>query len=83
MTAYRVTAPYVTVKVRNDLAGGLNTLGFFTGAVLPAATDKDDAARLLRKGMIEEVAAPAADVELEDAPKPAKAVKVAAAKAGN
>ena len=60
MTAYRVIAPYVTAKVRDEV-GTLAYRGFYDGAVLPESVDPDSVKSLLAKGMIEKVAAPKAE----------------------
>lgn len=52
--AYRVTAPYVTAKVRSDI-DGVKVAEFYSGAVLPEATEQDSVKHLLAKGMIERV----------------------------
>ena len=52
---YRVTAPYVTIRIRDDITGAWSLRGFFPGAVLPASTHPEDIARHLRKTMIEKV----------------------------
>ena len=48
---YKVTAPYVTVRVKDDL-GSEVTKGFYEGGVLPDDANTDDLERLERKGMI-------------------------------
>lgn len=55
---HQVTAPYVTLRVPNEL-GQEVTLGFYAGAVLPARANSDDLERLTRKGMVAEVEEPA------------------------
>lgn len=79
--AHRVTAPYVTVKVR-DVTGARTLRGFYAGAVLGAEADQDDLDRLTRKGMIEKLEdAPPAEEPKADEPKaeePAPKAKPAA-----
>jgi hypothetical protein len=53
---YVVTAPYVTIKVTDDINGVVRR-EFYTGGVVPSSADADNVARLLRKGMLAEVAA--------------------------
>jgi len=55
--AYRVTAPYATVKV-NDEARKPTVYGFYEGALLPANADPDNVKVLLAKGMVQKVAEP-------------------------
>jgi hypothetical protein len=64
--AYKVTAPYVTCKVRDDL-GGESVRGFYEGGVLPASADPENVKILVEKGMVEKVTAP----EPEPATEPA------------
>lgn len=58
---YRVTAPYVTVKVSAAPGAALTTVGFYRDAVLPGNVDTESADGLVRKGMVERVSAPAAE----------------------
>ena len=61
VTTFRVTAPYVAVKVHTGplipsaRANGVTVLGYYENAVLPGNADPADVARLLAKGVIEEV----------------------------
>jgi hypothetical protein len=65
MSGIRVTAPYVTMKIKQNV-GGVVITGFYKDAVVQAAdVDPEDRERLLAKGMIEEVPEPK--------PEPAKA----------
>lgn len=82
---YRVTAPYVTLRLRDELAGGWSGRGFHLNSLLPEGANEDDVARLLRKGMIAEldIPAPAEPVEDKSAaekPEPAKAAPAKASK---
>ena len=63
MGAFRVTAPYVTLKVK-DVTGQPVVQGFYAGAVVPDPVDGDSLQKHLRTGMVEEVSAP------EPAPEP-------------
>lgn len=54
MTAYRVKAPYVTVKVANE-SGGETIQGYYAGGLLPANVVKESAELLVKKGMVEKV----------------------------
>jgi hypothetical protein len=58
--SYRVTSPYVTLRVLDQNTGSWTTLGFYENAPVPANAHAEDVERLLRKGMIEKVAGPAA-----------------------
>ena len=53
-TMYRVTAPYVTVRVTPP-GGGETVLGFYEGGVLPDTALQESIDSLLAKGMIEEL----------------------------
>ncbi len=57
---YVVTAPYVTLRVPNELGQPVHT-GFYEGAPVPEGTDQDDVDRHLRKGMIAKQGTPEAD----------------------
>lgn len=57
---YRVTAPYVTVKVSAAPGAALTTLGFYRDMLLPGNVDTESAELLVTKGMVEKIAAPAA-----------------------
>jgi len=50
---YRVTAPYITLRVHSE--EGTKLLGFYKDALAPEGVDQDDIERHLRKGMVEEV----------------------------
>jgi len=71
--AYRVTKPYVTCKVRDDL-GGESVRGFYEGGVLPASADPENVKILVEKGMVEKVDAPNAEAVQPDARPPAESV---------
>jgi hypothetical protein len=77
---YRVTAPYVTLRIRDDLTGSWSLRGFFPGAILPASTKQEDLDRHLRKTMIEKVDAAEAKT-LDKAQAEADKAEDAAAKA--
>lgn len=64
MDTYRVTAPYITLKVR-DLAGALVLNEFYRNAPIPDTADPADRDRLVAKGMIEKIAAPKAETKTE------------------
>lgn len=51
--AYRVTAPYVTVKVTDPGSGKPVVAGFTQGGVLPANVERESAELLVTKGMVE------------------------------
>jgi len=48
---YKVTAPYVTLRVKDDIGSDV-TKGFYAGGVLPDDANAEDVERLERKGMI-------------------------------
>jgi hypothetical protein len=50
--AYKILAPYVTLRVRDDVSGSDVLLGYYAGAPVPANANRDDVERLARKGMI-------------------------------
>lgn len=54
MIRYRVTAPYITLKVR-DHAGAVVLGEFYQGALLPDSANEADRDRLVGKGMVAEV----------------------------
>lgn len=58
---YVVTAPYVTLKVK-DLTGQEAVLGFYESGTLPDGANKDDVERLIRKGMVAESGTAEADL---------------------
>jgi regulator of protease activity HflC (stomatin/prohibitin superfamily) len=58
--AYRVTSPYVTLKVLDQITGSWTTLGYYVNALLPTNANAEDVERLLRKGMVEKLGGPAA-----------------------
>ena len=68
--AYRVCAPYVTVRMAMA-AGGETVLGFYEGGTLPEASVQESVDSLLAKGMVEETDGPtpeeqaAEDAEVE------------------
>lgn len=55
--SYRVTAPYVTLKVR-DASGGPVVVGFYAGAIVPDDVDAASLKHHLNHKLVEEVAAP-------------------------
>ncbi len=57
---YKVTAPYVTLRVPNEL-GQPVLAGFYAGAVLPEGVNRDDLDRHVRKGMVAEEGTPEAE----------------------
>lgn len=57
---YIVTAPYVTLRVK-DQTGAEVLLGFYEAAPVPDSVDKDDLERHLRKGMIAKAGTEEAD----------------------
>lgn len=60
MTGYIVTAPYVTLRVK-DQTGKEVLLGFYEAAPVPDSVAKDDLERHIRKGMIAEAGTDEAD----------------------
>ncbi|MEO3929244.1 hypothetical protein ABGB07_36145 [Micromonosporaceae bacterium B7E4] len=76
MTAYRVTAPYVTVKVVDEITTKETIVGFYEGGILPSNVVKESAELLVKKGMVEKakgVTAPpgsASTSTLEQSPTP-------------
>lgn len=72
--AYRVCAPYVTVRVKSP-TGGETMHGFYEGGVLPESAVRESVESLLVKGMIEATDAPTPE---EQAARDAKANKKAA-----
>lgn len=61
MKAYKVTAPYVTMRVENEL-GQEVVLGFLQGATLPKGVNQEDLDRHVRKGMVAEEGSREADL---------------------
>lgn len=57
---YVVTAPYITVRVKDDLGSDV-IQGFYKGGVLPEGVHQDDLDRHVRKGMVAEPGTPEAD----------------------
>jgi hypothetical protein len=55
---YRVTSPYVTVKISAAPGAALTTLGFYQGAILPGNVDLESAELQVLKGMVERVSTP-------------------------
>lgn len=51
MKAFKVIAPYITLRVNNEL-GQEVLLGFHQGADLPEGVNQDDLDRHVRKGMV-------------------------------
>ena len=78
---YRVTAPYVTVRVNAPAgAGGETVLGFYEGGTLPDSAIQESVDVLLTKGMVEEI--PAAEAKkLEKAEDDAEKQEAASEKA--
>ena len=75
--AYRVCAPYVTVRVKTA-QGGETVLGFYEGGILPESALEDNVEALLAKGLIEETDAPTPEAQAEvDAKAEEKATKAA------
>lgn len=63
MLRYRVTAACVPVKAaRGGILGGPGLVTVYRGGFLPLSADPESVARLLRKGMVEEVDVPAESV---------------------
>lgn len=58
--AYRVTAPFVNLKLRNPVTGAYAIEGKYEGAIVEDV-DPDNLKHHLDLGMVEEVAAPAAE----------------------
>lgn len=52
--SYRVTAPYVTLKVR-DASGGPVVVGFYAGAIVPEGVDEASLKHHLDHKLVEEV----------------------------
>lgn len=61
MSVYKVTAAYVTVRVRDEISGKDVLLGFYAGSPLPEGVNQDDLERHIRKGMVAEEGTPEAD----------------------
>lgn len=59
--AYRVVAPYVTLKVR-DNAGALVVSGFYAGATVPDSVDGDSLQHHLDTGLVVEDGTPEAEL---------------------
>lgn len=59
MPFYRVTAPYVTVRLASP-TGGETVLGFYEGGVLPDSAVPESVQILITKGMVEEIEGPEA-----------------------
>lgn len=49
-----VTAPYVMLKVKDLVTGGVSVREFYKGAILPDESNPDDVKRLLGKEMLAE-----------------------------
>jgi hypothetical protein len=62
-----VAWPYITLKVHTD--DGLVLRSFYAGAPVPANADRDDLARLVRKGAIAGADAAPEPAEPDDRPK--------------
>jgi hypothetical protein len=78
--AYRVCAPYVTVRV-NQPGGGETVLGFYEGGTLPESAHKESVEALLAKGMIEETDGPTPEEQAAEDAKVEKAAREKADKA--
>lgn len=61
--SWKVTAPYVTARVKDDIGSDV-TKGFYEGGVLPDNTHPDDIERLDRKGMIAKEGSAEADAAI-------------------
>lgn len=73
-----VTAPYVILKVRDQMSGGWTMRGYFAGAPVPADIDPDNLRHHVEGGMVKAVDEPQPEPVAEPEPaKPAKAVKAA------
>jgi hypothetical protein len=57
---YVVTAPYITVRAKDDLGSDV-LVGFYQGGVLPEGVNEDDLDKHVRKGMVAEQGTPEAD----------------------
>lgn len=53
-SGYVVTAPYITLRVQDDVTGTEVLTGFYAGGVVPDSVNADDLDRHLRKGMVAE-----------------------------
>jgi hypothetical protein len=58
---YKVVSPYVTLRVRDEILGQEQLLGFHAGAPVPTKVNQEDLERHLRKGMVAEEGSPEAD----------------------
>jgi hypothetical protein len=58
--SYVVTAPYVTLRTKDDLGSEI-LRGFYAGGVLPDDVNRDDLDRHVRKGMVAEEGTPEAE----------------------
>jgi hypothetical protein len=52
VTQYKVLAPYVTIRVLDDVSGSDVLLGYYAGAPVPPNANREDVERLVRKGMV-------------------------------
>lgn len=52
--ALTVVAPYITLKVRDAVTGGVTIREFYQGGVIPDEADPDNVARLVEQGMLAE-----------------------------
>jgi hypothetical protein len=57
-----VVAPYITVKCRDEVTGGVIIREFYQGGVLPKEADPDNVKRLEEGGMVADQGSPEADV---------------------
>lgn len=71
MTAYRVTAPYVQLRISDPVTGKAVINGFYAQAIVTSRVEEESLKRHLERGWLEVVEKPAA----EPAPEP-KVAKV-------
>lgn len=71
--AYRVTAPFVNLKVKDPVTGAYTVQGLYEGAIVQEDVEPDNLKHHLDQDppMVEEVDAPAPAAERESSDKPA------------
>lgn len=74
MATYRVCAPYVTLKVKDD-AGSDVIKGFYEGALVSGSVDEDNLKHHLDGGMVEKVKASDVPAEKPADEPPSEALK--------
>jgi hypothetical protein len=69
-TQYQVVWPYATVKLIDSATGQPTFRGFNEGSILPPTADPADVKRLVGKGAVADLDAPASVAEPEPEPNP-------------